>query len=133
MIVTPTPKFKSTTDIRSLLIANMGILEIVGTRIFPMVAPEDTNETFIVYQRDSYSAPITKMGAELDGCDVWVFAISDDYDESQDLAEKIYLTLFGNHTVNGKEITITLKDSTEDCDISETGRKYIQVLLFNIS
>lgn len=132
-MITPSPKFKVTTAVCSLLLANEDIVNIVADRIFPIAAPKDTEGTFIIYQRDSYSAPITKMGAELDGCDVYVDVISNDYDESQDLAEKIYLTLFGNHTVNGKEITITLKDSTEDCDISETGRKYIQVLLFNIS
>lgn len=133
MIVRPSPKFKVTTVVRSLLLANEDIVNIVADRIFPIAAPKDTDGTFIIYQRDAYSAPITKMGAQLDGCDVYVDVISGDYDESQELAEKIYLTLFGNHTVDDKEITITLKDSTEDCDISETGRKYIQVLLFNIN
>lgn len=125
-----TPKFKVTTDVRSMLLANEEIKDIIDGKIFPLVAPDDTKGTFIVYQRDKYQVDRTKMGANLESCWVYVSIVSDNYDQSQDLAEKVFITLNGDHD-NG--LRIWLNDSTEDVIGEGVNKKYIQVLLFEIT
>lgn len=129
-MIQPKSRFKVTFLARALLLANQEIKDsVVG--VYPMVAPPNTNGTFITYQRDAYAADTTQMGAQLDGVDFWIGIISDDYDLSLELAEKTYMTLFGDHSWGGYEYTIRLKESNEYPEVSETGTKYIQELLFN--
>lgn len=125
-----TPKFKVTTEIRSMLLADDSISEIIGGKIFPVIATEDTTGMYIIYQRDQYSVERTKMGTVLDVCRVYIDIIGDDYDSTQDLAERVYNVLDGDHP-NG--LRIYLADSTEDVVGDGINKKYIQVLLFEIS
>lgn len=119
-------KFKITTEIREILLNNESITNIVGDRIFPIIAPKDTIGDFIIYQRDEYSTKDSKMGVYQHRITVYINAISDTYDRAQDLAENIYKGLEGKY--KNPDMTIKLLDSTEDY---EDG-KYIQVLLFQI-
>ena len=119
-------KFKITTKVRRALIAISEISTIVEGQIFPLVAPKDTKGNFIIYQRDEYSKEYTKMGIHSQRCRVYVNAISEDYDVSQELAYQINEGLEGYH--EDLKMDVKLVDSTEDY---EDG-KYIQVLLFDI-
>ena len=119
-------KFKVTTKIRTALMEDAEIVALVGSRIFPIVAPNKTAGDFITYQRDEYSKDRTKMGVAAETCKVYINAISDSYDRSQDLAYLIDKALDGTHPNLG--ISIYTEDSTEDF---EDG-KYIQSLLFEI-
>lgn len=119
-------KFKITTKVRQALLANAEISAMVGSRIFPVVAPKNTKGDFIIYQRDEYSKDYTKQGIYQEACKVYVNAISEDYDRSQELAYQINEALEGFH----QELNMDIKliDSTEDFE----DNKYIQVLLFDI-
>jgi len=119
-------KFKITTKVRAVLLAKTEIANIVGNQIFPVVAPKNTKGDFIIYQRDEYSKDYTKMGIREQACRVYVNAISEDYDRSQELAYQINESLEGIHHDLGMDVKLV--DSTEDF---EDG-KYIQVLLFDI-
>lgn len=119
-------KFKVTTKVRAALLDCPEICDLIGDQVFPVVAPKDTKGDFIIYQRDEYSKDRTKMGISGQMCRVYVNAISDDYDRSQELAYQIDMALDGQHTDLGMEMWLV--DSTEDF---EDG-KYIQVLLFEI-
>ena len=120
-------KFKITTKVRAALLADPTISEMVaGVRVFPVVAPKDTPGDFIIYQRDEYSKDYTKMGISGQRCRVYVNAISDDYDRSQQMAYLINEALEGKHIDNNMDIKLV--DSTEDFEDS----KYIQILLFDI-
>lgn len=125
-----TPKFKVTTDIRNMLLADSDIAALIGEKAFPVIAPEDTTGMYIIYQRDQYSVERTKMGTVLDVCRVYIDIIGDNYESTQDLAEKVYKVLDGDHP-NG--LRIYLADSTEDVVGDGINKKYIQVLLFEIS
>ena len=125
-----TPKFKVTTEVRSMLLANQEIVDLVGEKIFPVMAPEDTPGMYMIYQRDQYTVDRTKMGPSMEKCQVIIYVIGPDYDDTQDLAEKIFTALDGDHS-NG--LRIWLADSTEDVAGEGQNKKYIQVLLFEIS
>ena len=118
-------KFKITTKVRAALLAVPEIKETV-TGIFPVVAPKNTKGDFIIYQRDEYSKNYTKMGICEQSCRVYVNAISEDYDRSQELACQINEALEGKHL--DLAMDVYLVDSTEDF----ADNKYVQVLLFDI-
>lgn len=119
-------KFKITTQLREVLLSSVGVSSLVSVRIYPIIAPKDTKGDFIIYQRDEYSKEYTKMGICSQRCRVYVNAVSDDYDRSQELAYQINECLEGFHT--NLNLDVKLIDSTEDF---EDG-KFIQVLLFEI-
>ena len=109
--------FKITTEVRAILLASDSIKDIVDEKIFPVIAPENTEGDFIVYQRDGYKRQVPIVN---------VIAVSENYDRSQELASLIYDTLSGDFT--DPDIYIELEDSTEDF----IDNKYIQVLQFSI-
>ena len=118
--------FKITTEVRAILLASDSIKDVVGEKIFPVIAPENTKGDFIVYQRDGYKQDSTKFGVYKQVPIVNVTAISESYDNSQNLASLIYDTLSGDFA--NPDIHIELEDSTEDF----IDNKYIQVLQFSI-
>lgn len=119
-------KFKVTTEIRSLLLSSPAISALVQDKIFPLVAPTDTQGDFIIYQRDGYKTEYTKMGRYMDKPLVYVNAVSDDYDRSQEIASAIYDWLEDDFV--NPAMRIRLEDSTEDYGDG----KFIQVLQFSI-
>ena len=119
-------KFKITTKVRAALLAKPEITALIGDQIFPVVAPKDTKGDFLIYKRDEYSKDYTKMGISEQTCRVYVNAISEEYDRSQELAYQINEALEGKHP--GLKMEVFLVDSTEDFE----DNKYIQVLLFEI-
>lgn len=116
-------------DIRAILLKDEGVVNQVGTKIFPLIAPENTIGDFIIYVRNKYNKYTVKAGVYQDECEVAVVGISDNYDDAIALASKIDNALSGLHTLdNGVRIQITLADSTETFDDD----KYIETLVFTI-
>lgn len=119
-------KIKITTEIRAILLSAPEIHSLIGEKVFPLIAPEGTTGDFILYQRDGYKQERTQMGVFRQTPLVFVNAVSDSYDRSQELASLIYEAMEGNFTE--PTMQIHLEDSTEDYDDG----KYIQVLQFSI-
>ena len=119
-----TSKFKIGTTIRQLLLNDEKIHNAVGDNIFPLIAPEETTGSFIIYQRDEYSKAYTKQGIYEEACVMYITVVADTYDTSQKIAIDVN-DLLENYTDNFR---IRLTDSTEDYADS----KFIQVLKFEI-
>ena len=119
-----TSKFKIGTTIRQLLLNDEKIHNAVGDNIFPLIAPEETTGSFIIYQRDEYSKDYTKQGIYEEACIIYITVVADTYDTSQKIAIDVN-DLLENYTDNFR---IRLTDSTEDYADS----KFIQVLKFEI-
>lgn len=118
-------KFKISSVIRDLLLADEWIREAVSGKVYPLYADENTKGDFILYMRDEYSIDYTKIGESGHKCRVFVNIVSDNYDRGLDITERVYKTLQGDYKDGMK---IRMIDSTEDA----TDKKYIQVLLFAI-
>ena len=129
MYIKAKSKFRIGTVIRKILIDNEDVKQLVGDKIFPLVAPQSTEGDLIVYYRDEYSKDYTKMGVYNDNCKVYVTIVSDSYDRSQEIAEAVNNALEGTFFLNtDNQIQVRLSDSTEDY----ADNKYIQDLLFEI-
>lgn len=118
--------FSATTEIRSLLITDDTLKSLVGGKIYPIVAPEQTEGDFIFYQRDGIKESETKMGTSDMTAIVNIGVISESYERSQQISMAIYQCLEGNYSGDIREIR--LQDSTEDL----VDKKYIQILQFTI-
>lgn len=119
-------KFNITTVVREILSQDTNIRAMVGNSIFPLVAPIDTVGDLIIYQRDGYKQEYGQMGVTRQIPTVFINAVSDDYDRSQELAGLIYEALEGDFS--NPAMKIRLEDSTEEY----ADKKYIQVLQFSI-
>ncbi len=124
-------KFSVCTLIRERLLNDEKIKELVDSRIYPIIAPENTQGNYIVYVRDEYSIDRTKVGIAFHNCIVFISCVSSSYDESQKIADAVFQALDGKYKINSEQHNINaieLVDSTEDYD----GDVYIQTLSFSI-
>lgn len=124
-------KFSVCTLIRERLLSDEKLKELVGNKIFPIIAPEGTTNNYIVYVRDEYSIDRTKTGIAFHNCIVFISCVSSSYDESQKIADAVFQCLDGRYKINTKAQNINaieMIDSTEDYD----GDVYIQTLSFSI-
>lgn len=124
-------KFSVCTLIRERLLSDEKLKELVGNKIFPIIAPEGTTNNYIVYVRDEYSIDRTKTGIAFHNCIVFISCVSSSYDESQKIADAVFQCLDGRYKINTKAHNINsieLIDSTEDYN----GDCFIQTLSFSI-
>ena len=80
--------------IYNILSTTTNISDLVGTRIFPNVAPQTTTFPFIIYDVTGVQPNDTKDGAStLDTNDVMISCYSETYSQASDLAQKIRVAM----------------------------------------
>jgi len=115
--------------IYTLLVANTGLTAIIDTKVYPVILPEDVKNPAVVIDRSS-EAQYSKDGTYGYINTVNVAVISDNYNESISIAEKIDGILnFYNGTVSGINI-IESKQMSVDESYNEEG--YIQKLVYEM-
>ena len=119
-------KFKAIRDVKLLLSHNSTIQSFVENKIYALVAPQDTEGDFITLRRDGYRRQDTKMGVALQSSIFYVFAISDSYNRSLDIADAIYDALEGDH--HHLDLRIRMEDYAEEY----IDQKFVQILKFNL-
>jgi hypothetical protein len=112
-----------------LLANNTTITNYIGTRIFPLVLPENSNFPLVVYERRT-NPEYTKDGAALKFTIAVITVISNDYSQSIDIATAIN-NVFDDYsgTVNGINVQAIRLDSVDE--IYANGA-YMQKLVYNI-
>ena len=81
-------------SIYNILAANTNVSNLVGTRIFPNVAPQTTAFPFIIYDVTGVQPNDTKDGVStLDTNDIMISCYSETYSEASDLAQKIRIAM----------------------------------------
>lgn len=119
-------KFKAIRDVKLLLSHSSTIQSFVENKIYALVAPQDTEGDFITLRRDGYRRQDTKMGVSLQSSIFYVFAISDSYNRSLDIADAIYDALEGDH--HHLDLRIRMEDYAEEY----IDQKFVQILKFNL-
>lgn len=113
-------------SIYKLLSANVELTSIVGNRMYPIIANEDTIFPFIVYQRDSVSAEYTKDWRTNDNINISINIASTTYNQSIDIAELVRTAIEGKRVDNINTIRLT------GCDEDFVENTYIQSLHFSV-
>ena len=112
-----------------LLANNTTITNYIGTRIFPLVLPENSNFPLVVYERRT-NPEYTKDGAALKFTIAVITVISNDYSQSIDIATAIN-NVFDDYsgTVNGINVQAIRLDSVDEMYANGA---YMQKLVYNI-
>lgn len=113
-------------SIYKLLSANVELTSIVGNRMYPIIANEDTIFPFIIYQRDSVSAEYTKDWRTNDNINISINIASTTYNQSIDIAELVRTAIEGKRVDNINTIRLT------GCDEDFVENTYIQSLHFSV-
>ena len=72
-----------------LLRENSAVAAIVGTRIFPELAPQGQAAPYIVYSVISNQPSHSKQGVNVDEAQLELFCVGNNYGASNDLADKV--------------------------------------------
>lgn len=111
------------------LLANSSVTGYTGTRIYPIVMPENTPFPMVVYERRT-NPEYSKDDAVLKLTTGIITVISDDYTESIDLANAVNSAL---ENYNGVVSGIDVKDiMLESVDEIYANGAYMQKLVYNI-
>jgi len=122
-------KWRAGEYLREILLGDEDIAALVNEHIYPIIAPENTVGAFIVYNRVKYTRDYSKFGLTEDVARIDVTIISEDYDQTLDLAELVDAVLSGTHnSEDGLKLTFKLHDSQEGFE----DFKYFQTLTFDV-
>ncbi len=111
------------------LLVNSSVTGYTGTRIYPIVMPENTPFPMVVYERRT-NPEYSKDDAVLKLTTGIITVISDDYTESIDLANAVNSAL---ENYNGIVSGIDVKDiMLESVDEIYANGAYMQKLVYNI-
>ena len=113
------------------------VFDLVGSRIFPNVAPQTTTFPFIIYDVNGVQPNDTKDGAStLDTNDVMISCYSETYSQASDLAQKIRVAMdrINEGTYGGEQIQSSQFQSYNDIfdDTSGDAGIYRKALVFEI-
>jgi len=78
--------------IADLLTASAPLTALVGTRIYPLIAPEGTEAPFLLYER-AFENQYTKDGLANSNSTISITIISDKYQETIDIATATFNAL----------------------------------------
>lgn len=115
--------------IYSTIQSSTDVTALVGDRVYPIVAPADTDFPFIVYTRgNAYCNTLTKDGWLNDVVSFQISVASDTYIESAEIANEIR-DLFENCKISNDELEIDNIRMTS-CAESFNEDTYVQTLYF---
>lgn len=119
-----------TATFRSLLISDSDLAELVGTRIYPMSAPDTTQTPLIIYQRitETHDADtgLTQTRIQTD-------CYADTYDDVSELAQTVKTAAMHRTFIGSREtiVNITFVNAVDFRD--PEARLYRQALDFIVS
>ena len=101
----------------------------ITTNVFPVVAPENTKGDVIVYRRTNLERSQSHIGYYQDTVYYDIIIISDSYDRSAEIGEKVDDALSGNFAdEDGKRFVSNISGGYEDYQDG----KYYNVITFKI-
>ena len=101
----------------------------ITTNVFPVVAPENTKGDVIVYRRTNLERSQSHIGYYQDTVYYDIVIISDSYDRSAEIGEKVDDALSGNFAdEDGKRLVSNISGGYEDYQDG----KYYNVITFKI-
>lgn len=103
--------------LRTVLVGNTSVTSMVGTRIYPLVAPKTAALPFITWRRSGISREHTlagPMGMPNVSVEMQIFAPT--YEDVRELADRVRLVLDGyGGTVNNTEVkNVSLEQESDD-------------------
>lgn len=127
---------RASTAVYSILSQHRDLTDLVQNRLFPIIADEGTAFPFIVYRRLGLSETPKYFNKDLASSGgeavVEIMVVSNDYDESIEVAEKVINALQGKRGTL-KDGTVISQIKLEDSDEDWIDNSFVQRLTFKIS
>lgn len=98
--------FKVGKDLTAILLADSTVHNLVGDKVFPLVANAGTTFPFIVYRRNNYR-PFSNKDYTDEAADIEIAILSDNYIDSVQVADAVGNALNEKETETIDEIEIT--------------------------
>lgn len=98
--------FKVGKDLTAILLADSTVHNLVGDKVFPLVANAGTTFPFIVYRRNNYR-PFSNKDYTDEAADIEIAILSDNYIDSVHVADAVGNALNEKETETIDEIEIT--------------------------
>ena len=118
--------------IAALLAAHDGIVEAVGSKVFPIVSKEGTTYPFAVYRRNGIEVQYTKDGKSGETVNVDIVVAAQSYAESIAIADMVREAIEGKAFVLGDTLKVYGSQlSGADEEFFEDSNVYTQSLNFN--
>lgn len=113
----------------TLLHNNATVTNIVGNKIYPLIAENGTTYPFIIYRRSSFE-PQNNKDCEGESIFIEVYVVTNNYHESVELVENVRQALEGKSiTIEGLTITDIYTTNAYE-EFTDDG--YIQQLTFKV-
>lgn len=109
-------------ELRKILLSNVELKQIVGERIFPLVADVETQYPFIVIKRNSLTVNYTKDILLLDENLLTFSILAEDYEKAVNIAELVRITLENKKT-----------DFIRDCRITNVTDSFNNIFVIEIT
>ena len=116
-------------DIRDILVLSDALKAYIGTNVFPLVAPEDTEGDFIIFARTNYGSQLSLMGVADEYCEITYNIVSSNYLRGVEIAE-VFRNLLQDITVDKEPLYIGR--AREDYVGEGNLIKYVQILPVSI-
>ncbi len=127
---------RASTAVYSILSQYKDLTDLVGNRLFPIIADEGTDFPFVVYRRLGLSETPKYFNKDLASTGgeavVELMVVSNDYDESIEVAEQVVNALQGKRG-KLKDGTVISQIKLEDSDEDWIDNSFVQRLTFKIS
>lgn len=128
-------KWNTAQWVRNTLLGCEELQNLVKDKIFPVVAPKNTDGDYIIVYRSSYGRERDKHGDTHSRAYVTVLCFSDDYDSSLELVKIVDAVLDGGRNDEvGKVIGwIKTQATLDESDEGYSDGKFYQSVTFEIS
>lgn len=136
MNLDPNRKWRTAEWVRSQLLGCDELTDLVGEKIFPLVAPENTPGDYIIVYRSAYGRERDKTGDTASRAYVTVLCLASEYDRSLKIAELVDAVLDGGRNDEVGKCFGSQSEATASLDASEealTDGMFLQSLTFEIS
>ena len=111
--------------IYSILVNDEVLKGLVGEKIYPLVAEEETTFPFIIFRRNSIQTEYTKDGRVNDTVEISITAVANDYVTTVNILERVRELIEYNRSLF---ISAKLTNVSEDY----IDNAYIQEIIFSI-
>lgn len=103
--------------LRAALVANTSVTSMVGTRIYPLLAPKTAALPFVVWRRAGITREHTLAGPMgMPNVSVEMQSLAATYEDAREVADRVRLVLDGyGGTVNNTEVkNVSLENEVDD-------------------
>jgi len=122
--------------LNSLLTGDSAVSTLVGSKVYPELAPEGTAMPYLVYSVVSNTPSDAKDGTPIDEAQVEIFSVANSYGNANDLADKVRAALDRKSAsvsvAQGTVVVQSIHYTNEVTEVSADRKTYVSIQDYTI-